>query len=269
VPQVRKRFGQHFLEPAWVEKVVSAIRPRRDQFFVEIGPGAGALTLKLAPAVAGVVAVEIDRDLVERLRPRLPDNVTLIQGDFLEISIAAPASLFPSGDHPVRFVGNLPYNISSPILFRLIALQASHAIQDATLMLQAEVAERILARPGSAEYGALSILIQFRADVKSQLILPPGAFRPAPKVRSALVHLHFHPPPVSIAGDQMLERLVRTIFTQRRKTLANALTPFAVTTGLTSAEALRRAHIDPLRRPQTLQLVEIARLVEVFHSGEK
>ena len=263
MPLTRKRFGQHFLEPVWADKVITAIAPRPDDVFVEIGPGAGALTLRLAPRVARLTAIEIDRDLIAQLEPRLPSNVTLINGDFLQESspIGHPTSV-------VRVAGNLPYNVSSPILFKLLDLQALHPIRDATLMLQKEVADRIAAPPGSADYGVLSVLVQWRAAVSRLLTLPPGAFRPPPKVTSALIRLEFRPPEVTPADPDAFERLVRIVFTQRRKVLSNALGPFAEGSGLSAAVALREAGIDPSRRPQTLQLVEIARLADIFHTAK-
>lgn len=269
MPPTRRRFGQHFLESAWSDKVIKAIDPHPEDIFLEIGPGAGALTLKLAPRVAQLIAVEIDRDLSAELRMRVPSNVAIITGDILEVDLgeilAHPSSLIPHPSaSPVRIAGNLPYNVSSPILFRLLELQARRPVTDATLMLQREVVDRIVAKPGSAEYGVLSVLVQWKADVTKVLTLPPGAFRPAPKVTSALLRLTFRPSPISVAKPEVFEQIVRSMFTQRRKTLANALTPFAKNATLAPAEALRRARIDPTRRPQTLQLVEIARLADVF-----
>jgi len=260
---VRKRFGQHFLEPAWADKVVTAIAPSRDDVFLEIGPGPGILTLRLAAKVARIVAIEIDRDLVASLSARLPKNVTIIAGDVLDIDIeAALASANVSG--PVRVAGNLPYNISSPILFRLLDLQSRRPVKDATLMLQREVADRITARPGTPEYGRLSVLVQWRADVTRLLAIPPGAFRPPPEVRSALIRLAFRAPAFELKDPLLFEQMVRRMFTQRRKTLANALASFAGEIGLQSTLVLASAGIDPRRRPETLEVIEIARLADLF-----
>jgi 16S rRNA (adenine1518-N6/adenine1519-N6)-dimethyltransferase len=264
----RKRFGQHFLEPVWSDKVLEAIDPHPQDVFLEIGPGAGALTLRLAPRVAHLTAVEIDRDLVAALAPRLPGNAVLVQGDILETDLPSLTGSDPRmTSAPVRVAGNLPYNVSSPIVFRILELQSRRSVTDATLMLQREVADRILARPGSAEYGVLSVLVQWRASVARLLTLPPGAFRPSPKVTSALIRLTFRPPEIEVRDPAAFERLVRSIFTQRRKTLTNALAPFARLTPLSAREALTRARIDPGRRPQTLQLVEIAGLADIFTSA--
>jgi 16S rRNA (adenine1518-N6/adenine1519-N6)-dimethyltransferase len=264
---IRKRFGQHFLEPVWVDKVVKAISPNPNDVFLEIGPGAGALTLKLAPRVAHLTAIEIDRDLIAELTPKLPPNVSLVSGDILEVDLGAALGSDPGALLPVRIAGNLPYNVASPILFRLLQLQSQRPVRDATLMLQREVAERIVAKPGSAEYGVLSVLVQWKASVTKLLTLPPGAFRPPPAVTSALIRLVFRPSDVAIGDPAAFERLVRSVFTQRRKTLMNALAAFARDTSVSAADALKRAHIDPTRRPQTLQLVEIARLADIFTSA--
>jgi 16S rRNA (adenine1518-N6/adenine1519-N6)-dimethyltransferase len=268
VARTRKRFGQHFLEAAWADKVIAAIAPAPDDVFLEIGPGTGVLTLRLAPRVKHLTAIEIDRDLVAALQPRLPSNVTLINADFLAEQDPVEKGALEKGRPLLRVAGNLPYNVSSPILFRLLEFQATHGIRDATLMLQKEVADRIVAGPGSAEYGVLSVLVQWKAAVTPLLTLPPGAFRPPPKVTSSLIRLTFRAPEVVVTDSDAFERLVRSIFTQRRKTLRNALSPFAEGTGLSAASALQLAGIDPARRPQTLQLVEIARLAEVFHTAK-
>ncbi len=267
---IRRRFGQHFLEPAWADKVVAAMAPGPGDFFLEIGPGTGALTLRLAARVARVTAVEIDRDLVAALTARAPGNVTVIPGDFLEIDAAPLLTLRvgpEAGTRRVRVAGNLPYNASSPILFRLLDLARHNPIADATLMLQREVADRLAAAPGTSDYGVLSVLVQWRTGVERLLTLPPGAFRPAPKVRSALVRLTFRPPPLAVADEALLERLVRRIFTQRRKMLVNALGPFARERSVSPEGVLADAGIDPRRRPETLQLVEIARLADAFSAS--
>ena len=277
---VRKRFGQHFLEPAWADKLVTAIEPQADDRFLEIGPGPGALTLRLAPRVAHVTAIEVDRDLAADLAPRLPANVDLVVADFLQLDLGP---LAVSG--PLRVAGNLPYNISSPILFRLIhaARRSGSAppdsesrvpspeprLVDATLMLQREVADRLEAVPGTGDYGVLSISVQLHADVRRLLTLPPGAFRPAPKVHSAVVRLTFRPPLAPPRDEQVFEAMVRSAFTQRRKTLANALASFADARGMRAVEALQASGIAPSRRPETLDLAELTRLADCFTAGAR
>ena len=262
--KTRKRFGQHFLEPQWADKVIEAIAPSADETFLEIGPGQGILTLRLAPKVKQLVAIEIDRDLIADLTPKLPANAWIVSGDVLELDLS---TLAPDG--PLRVAGNLPYNISSPILFRLLDLHGKRLLRDATLMLQREVADRIVAKPGSAEYGVLSVLMQWQASVTKLLTLPPGAFRPPPKVTSAVIRLSFREPEVAVRDPKAFTRLVRSVFTQRRKTLSNALAPFAAGTGVSPRAALREAGLDPTRRPQTLEIVEIARLADIFLTAAK
>jgi 16S rRNA (adenine1518-N6/adenine1519-N6)-dimethyltransferase len=262
VGRAKKRLGQHFLQPAWAEKLVEAIQPATDDQFLEIGPGPGALTTRLAPRVRHITAIELDPDMIAALRPVLPANVTLVESDILDADLAGLI-----GGQRARVAGNLPYNISSPILFSLLDLhKATAALVDATLMLQREVAERIEAGPGTKEYGVLSILIQMHADVGRVLALPPGAFRPAPRVHSSVIRLTFRPPRVPVRDERLFESMVRTMFMQRRKTLANALRPFAATMAHDAGRALAGAGIDPKRRPETLQLDEVARLADVFAS---
>lgn len=253
----RKRFGQHFLEPAWVVKVIRAIAPAPGDVFFEIGPGRGALTRELTARARLVTAFEIDRDLAAALRRTAPDNLEIVEGDFLEsdwIRANRPG-------HAVRVAGNLPYNVASPILFTLIDLyDAGIPLSDATVMVQREVADRLVARPGSKEYGVLSVLIRVSAEVERLLVLPPGAFRPAPKVQSALVRLRFHEPQLPPASRATFTALVQAIFTRRRKTLDNALLAFRPSDRASISAALRLAGIDGRRRPETLDIQELIRL---------
>jgi 16S rRNA (adenine1518-N6/adenine1519-N6)-dimethyltransferase len=259
---VRKRFGQHFLEPAWVRKVVDRAAPDRADRFLEIGPGRGALTLALAPRVAGIVAVEIDTDLAASLQSVAPPNVHVVSGNFLDTDL--PALLHENvarGAARTRVIGNLPYNVSSPILFRL--LHFADRFFDATLMVQREVADRLAARPGTGDYGVLTLMTMIYGDVTRLLDLPPGAFRPPPKVRSAVVSIRFRPPLVDVSLLPWYERLVRGVFQQRRKTIANAMrgTLPALESSLI-ARWLEEAAIDPTRRPETLEVIELTRLAE-------
>ena len=260
--RAKKQFGQHFLEPAWAERLVAAIAPEADDRFLEIGAGPGALTLRLAPRVAHVTAVEIDREMTAALRPRLPGNVTLVEQDILDVDLVAAA-----GDG-VRVAGNLPYNVSSPILFALLRARRRGApIADATLMVQREVADRIEGKPGTKDYGTLAIFVGLRATVRRVLTLPPGAFRPIPKVHSAVLRLVFREPVVQIADEATFDDLVRSIFTQRRKTLQNALKPLAELRTLDSRALVAAADLDGSRRPETLQLAELARLADIISSS--
>jgi 16S rRNA (adenine1518-N6/adenine1519-N6)-dimethyltransferase len=272
--RARKRFGQHFLEPVWVKKVVEAIAPGPGDVFLEVGPGRGALTLALAARGARVVAVEIDRDLAADLAARVPPGVEIVEGDILRVNLedlVARALIAPPGTPGplrLRVAGNLPYNVASPVVFRLIeTARATDRIADAVLMVQDEVAARLVAVPGTGDYGPLSITVQLHSTPRRLLTLPPGAFRPVPAVRSALVSLTFGPPAVTLADDRVFDDMVRAMFTQRRKVVANALSAFARRHGVAAGDVLAAAHIDGRRRPETLNLSELARLAACFPHG--
>lgn len=262
--RARKRFGQHFLERTWVDKVIRAIAPAHDDVFLEIGPGQGALTRPLLDAVRHVIAFEIDRDLAAALRAAGHANLTVIEGDFLEASLEQlRAALLDAGAEgtPVRVAGNLPYNVASPILFKCVQLfEAGLPIRDAAVMLQREVADRILSSPGTAEYGVLSVTLRHVADVTRLLSLPPGAFRPAPEVHSAVIRLALRPPTPMPRDVAAFRALVRAVFTRRRKTLTNALSAYSLPAGLIAADVVARAGIDGRRRPETLDIAEFVRL---------
>jgi 16S rRNA (adenine1518-N6/adenine1519-N6)-dimethyltransferase len=258
LPRARKRFGQHFLEPAWVARLLEAQSPAPADVFLEIGPGRGALTFPLAGKVRRVVAVEIDRDLAAHLRAELPPNVRVVEGDFLDLDLQ---EVLRGESRPVRVVGNLPYNVASPILFKLLqSAGEGRDLSDATLMLQKEVADRLIASPGAGDYGALAIQVALLADVERILILPPGAFRPPPKVTSAVVRMRFRAAREDVGDRQTFERVVRGVFLQRRKTLLNSLKPVAETFGRSSAELIAAAGVDGTKRPQELTLGDFARL---------
>jgi 16S rRNA (adenine1518-N6/adenine1519-N6)-dimethyltransferase len=257
-PRARKRFGQHFLEPAWVTRLVEAVAPSPDDTFIEIGPGRGALTHPLSRSVARVIAVEIDRDLAAALPQVLPPNVQVVQGDVLDLDLHA---LVHPDDRPVRIVGNLPYNAASPILFKLLdAADEGRFASDATLMLQREVADRLVAPPGTRDHGALALQVSLLADVERLFVLPGGAFRPPPKVSSAVVRLRFRPPLVDVGNRDTFVRIVRGVFLHRRKTLVNALRPVAASLGRSALELIERAAVDPRTRPEALTLDDMARL---------
>ena len=262
--RARRRFGQHFLEPAWADRVVEVIRPEAEDVFLEIGPGLGVMTLALARRVRQLVAVEIDRELVPALSARVPDNVRVVEADFLDVDID---TLVPPGV-PFRVVGNLPYNISTPILFRVLALaDDGRRVRSATVMLQREVADRLSARPGSRDWGVLSACQQLRASVEFLLALPPGAFRPAPRVRSAVVRVTYRSPEPAVKNVAAFDALVRSVFMQRRKMLTNALERFATEHGIAATAALGAAGLDGRRRPETLEIAELASLADVFASA--
>jgi 16S rRNA (adenine1518-N6/adenine1519-N6)-dimethyltransferase len=239
----RKRFGQHFLhDPGILRRIVEALAPQPGDRLLEIGPGEGALTLPLLRACGHLVAIELDRDLIESLAERARDvgRLDIVSADVLTVDFAALA-----GDTPLRVVGNLPYNISTPILFH--CLEHAAAIRDMHFMLQKEVVDRMAAPPGSKTYGRLSVMLQLRCTVEPLFKVPPGAFRPPPKVDSAVVRLTPLPAhELPDADTRLIERLVRAAFGQRRKTLANALHRIA------TAAQIDAAGLDPRARAEQL-----------------
>jgi 16S rRNA (adenine1518-N6/adenine1519-N6)-dimethyltransferase len=261
--RARKRFGQHFLQPAWADKLVDVIAPAREDVFLEIGPGRGVLTSVLARRAARVIAVEIDRDLAASLQQSAPPNVTILTGDVLELDLARILEEHAPGAR-IRVTGNLPYYISSPILFRLLQLHREGArLSDATLMLQREVVDRLTANPGTGEYGTLTVLVRLDADVERRLTLPPGAFRPVPKVWSAVVSVRFRAPAVGVTDPRRFERMLKALFGARRKTLLNGIKPL-VRPDTSPRAVLAAAGIDAQRRPETLDLAELAALYELL-----
>lgn len=269
--KARKRFAQHFLEPAWVAKLVAAVGAGADDAILEIGPGRGAITRPLAAQAGRLLAIEVDRDLAADLEAARLPNVTVVTGDVLAVDLVPILTNWlgapPGPGNQFRIVGNLPYNISSPILFKLLDLAAATGgARDALLMLQKEVADRLVARVGTGDYGVLTVLTALHADVTRVLSLPPGAFRPPPKVHSAVVRLQFRPPRVDVGDPTAFVRMVRTTFTQRRKTLGNALKAYAAEIGVGADRALAATGIDPKRRPETLEPAEFAALSRAFQT---
>jgi 16S rRNA (adenine1518-N6/adenine1519-N6)-dimethyltransferase len=246
--QPRKRFGQNFLADAhYARRIVDAVDPKRGDNVVEIGPGLAALTGALIERSGHVSAIEIDRDLAARLRERFDlDHLTLYEADALAFDFAK------LGD-ALRVVGNLPYNISSPLLFHLASYETH--VRDIHVMLQREVVARMTAVPATPDYGRLSVMLQARFGVTRLFTVPAGAFRPAPKVESAiarLVPLGSSRPP--IADEALFARIVAAAFGQRRKTLRNALAAIA------DEQTLRAAGIDPAARGETLSVDDFVRL---------
>ena len=212
----RKRFGQHFLaDPAVVGRIVAAIAPRPGQALVEIGPGLGALTQPLLERAGALTVIEIDRDLAAQLRGRA--GLTVIEADALDFDYAALAR---QAGQPLRVAGNLPYNISTPILFRL--LEAADLVRDQHFMLQKEVVERMAAAPGGRDYGRLSVMLQWRYAVELLFEVPPQAFEPPPRVDSAVVRMVPRGAPEAV-DPQRLGELVALAFSQRRKLLRHTL----------------------------------------------
>ena len=250
--RAKKALGQHFLhEVAYIERIVDAVDPRPGDRLVEIGPGQGALTLPLLRRHGALTVVEFDRDLIAPLTRAAEGAGALevIHRDVLEVDFSALAGDGP----PLRVVGNLPYNISSPILFHM--LEHSTAVADMHFMLQKEVVERMAAEPGSKAYGRLSVMLQAGCVVVPLFEVPPGAFRPPPKVDSAVVRLAPRPPgEAGINDPARFAAVVRAAFGQRRKTLRNSLS------GLCAPEAFEAAGIDPGTRAERLSVAEFVRL---------
>lgn len=244
----RKRFGQHFLrDPGVVSRIVAAVAPAAGDHLVEIGPGEAILTAPLAALPVTLDAVEIDRDLAAALRARFATaaNVTIHEADALKFD-------FTSLGSGLRLVGNLPYNISTPLLFRLVAQRA--AIRDMHFMLQKEVVDRMAASPGGKQYGRLTVMLACSMQVERLFDVPPEAFRPPPRVQSGVVRLVPRQRPLDIADEAVFAALVTGAFSRRRKTLRNALSDWL------GAEAIAEEGIDPTLRPERLAPEEFARL---------
>jgi len=247
----RKRFGQNFLHDASViARIVRAVDPQPGETLVEIGPGLGALTAPLLEKTGALQVIEIDRDLAPRLRERFREHpgLTVHLADALRVDYR---TLAPPGTR-LRVVGNLPYNISTPLLFHLLGY--GETIRDMHFMLQKEVVERIVAAPGTDAYGRLSVTVAARAEACMLFTVGAGAFRPAPKVESAVVRIVPRPAPFPVDDFGTFERLVTAAFTKRRKQLGNALAGF-----LEGAE-ITAAGIDPRMRPEQLGAAEFAQL---------
>ncbi|MFB2538953.1 MULTISPECIES: 16S rRNA (adenine(1518)-N(6)/adenine(1519)-N(6))-dimethyltransferase RsmA [unclassified Acinetobacter] len=249
--QARKRFGQNFLhDQRVIEKIVRAVNPRRDDAVIEIGPGLAALTAPLIQEVDALTVVELDRDLAAGLPSRVPhpERLKIVEADALKFDFA---TLFT--DKKLRIVGNLPYNISTPLLFHL--LENAQVIDDMHFMLQKEVVERITAQPKTKEYGRLSVMIQYHCQAMYLFEVPAGAFNPPPKVTSAVFRLiPYQEKPVKADNEKKFAQLVAHVFTQRRKTLRNSLK------GMLKEDAFVRANVDEMARPETLSLKDFVAL---------
>ena len=250
LPRAKKQFGQHFLtDRHYIERIVTAISPQPADVMIEIGPGPGALTAPLLEKLSHLHALEIDRDLAAALRAQFStDQLTLHEQDVLAFDFATLGSTF-------RCVGNLPYNISTPFLFHLG--QSAEQLIDATFMLQKEVVDRMVAEPGTADYGRLSVMLQYRFLMNRLFIVPPGAFTPPPKVDSAIVRMTPLGPDRLLAEDETrFAAMVMAGFGQRRKTLGNTLKPFMTAAQITGCD------VDPTRRAETLSVAEFIRLAD-------
>jgi 16S rRNA (adenine1518-N6/adenine1519-N6)-dimethyltransferase len=247
----RRRFGQNFLVDAhYIARIVAAVAPRAGDAIVEIGPGLAAITAGLVAHAGRITAIEIDRDLAARLRTQFaPEALALVVADALDFDFAT------LGDR-LRVVGNLPYNISSPLLFRLAAFDSR--IADVHVMLQKEVVARMVAAPASPDYGRLSVMLQATFAMTRLFVVPPGAFNPVPKVDSAVVRLvPLGAQKPAMADPALFARIVAAAFSQRRKTLRNAVA------AICDAETLAAAGIDPGARGETLGVADFVRLANL------
>jgi 16S rRNA (adenine1518-N6/adenine1519-N6)-dimethyltransferase len=254
----RKRFGQHFLHDAsTIRRIVDAIDPRPDDAIVEIGPGRGAITRPLLQRLGRLHAIELDRDVIPLLEAHCAGAGELIlhQADALSFDLSR---LAPESGR-LRIVGNLPYNISTPLLFHL--LEHARAIEDMHFLLQREVVERITATPGGGDYGRLSVMVQYRCHCERLFGVANGAFSPPPQVESAFLRLQpYRQPPVEVHDEPRFRLIVQQAFSQRRKTLKNNLKD------LLSLADIEAADIDPGLRPERLTLAQFAALARVRRS---
>jgi 16S rRNA (adenine1518-N6/adenine1519-N6)-dimethyltransferase len=257
----KKRLGQHFLvDPNILNKVVRTAQVGKGDVVLEVGPGLGQMTLALADRAKKVIAVEIDERLVTILRQKVEDhpNIEVIKSDILKVDFK---HLFKKETVPIKVVANLPYQISTPLLFRFV--ESKETFSALNLMLQKEIAERMVASPGRKEYGPLSIFIQTFADVSIQFIIRPSAFFPAPKVESALVHMVWKEKPmIETDEEEWFKRVVKACFGYRRKTLINALKHSGLSLPESVESRMEEIGIDPRRRPETLTIQEFAKLAE-------
>ena len=250
--RARKRFGQHFLaDPSVLDAIVELVDPRPGQALVEIGPGLGALTRPLLRRCGALTVIELDRDLAARLRTQ--DGLDVIEADVLSVDFVALARTL---ERPLRIVGNLPYNISTPILFHL--LDHAALVADQHFMLQKEVAQRMAAAPGGKDYGRLSVMLQWRYRIDTVLEVPPQAFEPPPKVDSAVVCMR--PLPLAAPPPKLLGELVTVAFSQRRKLLRHTLGRWLAERGFGGA-------FDLQRRAEEVPVAQYVALAEQLAAG--
>ncbi len=261
----RKRWGQHFLvDRNILNKVVRAAQLDQDDIVLEIGPGLGEMTLALARQVKKVIAVEIDPKLVKILKEKTSDfsNIMIVEGDILKIDFE---QLYDQANQPLKGVANLPYQISTPLLFRFI--ESRDLFSSLTLMLQREVAERMMASPGGKDYGPLSIFIQSASVLSIPFYIKPSAFFPPPKVESAVVHMIWKEVPrMASEEEEWFKKVVKGCFSYRRKRLSNALKYADIDLPQDLEQRMRRIGIDLQSRPETLSIEEFVRLAIALRS---
>jgi 16S rRNA (adenine1518-N6/adenine1519-N6)-dimethyltransferase len=250
----KRHLGQHFLyDPSILNRIIEVAELQQEDLVIEIGPGHGRLSKLIAEKVKKLIAIELDENLYEKLNTELSEykNLELIHGDALK---------YPFENHPeFKVVANIPYYITTPIIFRL--LDTKQNIKSITITVQKEIAERIIAKPGKKDYGVLSIAVQYHTQPSLKFIIPKGAFRPAPKVDSAVIHMKIlNKPSVLVTDERMFFKIVKTAFSQRRKMLSNSLK-------IISSDVktwLNKTGIDPKRRPETLSIEEFAELANTI-----
>lgn len=256
MPKAKKNLSQNFLfDPSILRRIVRTAGVAPGDTVLEVGPGPGSLTAELLDTGANVVAVELDREMVPRLRAMFAtrENFTLHEGDFMKFPLDNIEGTF-------RVVANIPYHITTPIIFRL--LEERQRLRSMTLTVQKELAERAAASPGGKDYGVLSVMLQYHGAVRSAFTIPRGAFRPVPKVDSACLHMEIaSAPTVDVPDPEEFRTLVKAAFSQRRKTLGNSLKQL----GPDAAEAIAEAGVDPRRRPETLSIEEFASISRAIH----
>ncbi len=257
----KKRFGQNFLvDPNIVNKILKVFHPCLDDIIVEIGPGLGALTIPLSEKVTKVIAIELDRDLAAILKNTTPSNVDVINEDALIFNYLDLKKRFSKR---LRVIANLPYNISTPVIFKL--LEEREIFTDLTLMLQKEVATRIIAPPGGKDYGVLSVMVQLFAETSIAFTISPSSFYPKPAVQSSIVKFELlEKPRFDIDDIQLFRSIVKAAFGKRRKTLRNALQDIEAKKlpSRKLQEILQKSNIDPMRRGETLSLEEFKNLYD-------
>lgn len=260
----KKRFGQHFLRDAGVlNRIVKWIQPSSEDFFIEIGAGDGALSLRLAPAVAHLLAIELDIDCIPTLERTLArfENTTVIAGDILQLNLREIVQRHLKSGQNLQFAGNLPYNIATPIITRI--LRSNIPVENMFFMVQLEVARRIAAKPGSRQYGYLSVYCQHHSDVRIGFRVSPACFVPRPKVSSAMVSLRPKRSHFNLSFESDFDALCKAAFGHRRKTLANALAKHPIFRS-TADTLLRISEINGGRRAEELSVGEYQHLAQTY-----
>jgi len=259
----KKRLGQHFLvDRNILDKVIRTAEVTKEDVVLEVGPGLGEMTFGLSRKAKRVIAIEIDSKLVEQLRIKFEDipNLEIVQGDILQYDFSL---LFQKAGRPLKVVANLPYQISTPLLFRF--LEEREKFSSLFLMLQKEVAQRLIAPPGNKEYGPLSIFVQRVSEVSIRFFIKPTAFFPPPRVESALVEIRWRKSPlVDLEDEGWFKKVVQGCFNYRRKTLINGLRYSGLPIPKDIEQRMNRIHLDSQRRPETLTIKEFFSLAEIL-----